>query len=350
MAIRHVPNPRIIVRVALLSLGLLVASARPADAQKTDVVVLVNGDTLTCEVKLLDRGRLQVSTDHLGTVDIEWDKVASVTANRIFRVETATGLRLLGRLATSEPARLDVVQETGAVTVDQPDVVYIVPIGHSFWSRVDGSVNLGLSYTQSSGIAQLNLGANALHRRPNGQLTMSYSSFFTGDADGENTSRHAADIGLARYFRSQSVWLMQGGGMRNEELGYNFRGTLSGGVGRFLVHSNRAILMLGGGLSTSTETSVEGDTTQQLDALFVLRQSYFTYDSPKTDIATSINLYPSLSDWGRVRVEFDGRLNREIVKDFTIGFSLYNSFDSRPPTEDARKNDVGLSLTIGWTF
>jgi putative salt-induced outer membrane protein YdiY len=344
-----VPCQRL-ARAVLLAATTLAFDAGEALAQKTDVVVLVNGDTLTCEIKLLDRGRLQVSTDHLGTVNIEWDKVVSVTSSRIFRVETATGLRLLGRLATSEAAHLDVVQETGTVSVSQPDVVSIVPIGRSFWSRVDGGVNVGLSYTQSSGIAQLNVGANALHRRPNGQLTMSYSSFFTADADGENTSRHAADIGLARYVLTRSVWLLQGGGMRNQELGYDFRGTLSGGIGRFLVHSNRAIFVLGGGLSTSTETSVEGNTTQQLEALVVLRQSYFTYDSPKTDIATSINLYPSLSDWGRVRIEFDGRINREIVKDFTIGFSLYDSYDSRPPTEGARKNDVGLSLTLGWTF
>jgi hypothetical protein len=61
-------------------------------------------------------------------------------------------------------------------------------------------------------------------------------------------------------------------------------------------------------------------------------------------------LYPSLSHWGRVRLEFNGQFNREIVKDFTVGFTIYDSFDSDPPTEGARKNDVGLSLTIGWTF
>ena len=54
-----------------LALGCLALLAVPAWAQKTDVVTLVNGDTLTCEIKLLERGRLQVSTDHMGTVNIE---------------------------------------------------------------------------------------------------------------------------------------------------------------------------------------------------------------------------------------------------------------------------------------
>ena len=88
----------------ILSFLVLVSGALPAwAAPKTDVVVLVNGNTFTCEIKLLQYGRLQASTDDLGTVNIEWDKVASVTAARIFRVETHAGVRLLGRLATSHP-------------------------------------------------------------------------------------------------------------------------------------------------------------------------------------------------------------------------------------------------------
>ena len=89
---------------------------------------------------------------------------------------------------------------------------------------------------------------------------------------------------------------------------------------------------------------------QNLDGLLSVRQSYFTYDYPKTDISTSLDVYPGLSQWGRVRLQFDGKIKREIVHDFSVGFTIYDSYDSDPPTADARKNDVGLSLTIGWTF
>lgn len=342
--------PRHVRRAALLAFSLLALLAAPAWAQKTDIVRLVNGDALTCEIKLLDRGRLEVSTDHLGTVNIEWDKVASVTANRVFRVETSGGLRLLGRLATSTPQHLDVLQETGPVSVDQLDVVYIVPIGQRFWRQVDGSLDLGFSYTQSSGIGQLNFGASTIYRRPSLQLSASASSYVTVEEDGDETSRHALDLSGYRYFRQQWLWLLQGGFMRNQELGYDLRGTVSAGVGRFLVRSNRATLAVGGGLSTSREIPTDGETTQQLDALLSVRQSYFTYDTPKTDISMTANVYPGLSEWGRLRIEFDGKLKREIVKDFTVGFSIYDSYDNRPPTEGARKNDVGLSLTVGWTF
>ncbi|HVG83856.1 MAG TPA: DUF481 domain-containing protein [Vicinamibacterales bacterium] len=337
-------------RAVLFAVGLVVFLHRPAWAQKTDVVKLVNGDTLTCEIKLLDLGRLQVSTDDLGTVYIEWDKIASVTAARVFRVETAGGLRLLGRLATTDPKHLDVVQETGVVQVDRPDVVYIVPINRRFWRQMDGSFDLGFSYTQSSGIAQLNVDASTVYRRPTFQVTGSISSYYTLDDDGDDTSRHALDAGGVRYFGRRSLWLLQGGFMRNQELGYDLRGTVSAGVGRFVARSNRNYFAVGGGLSTSREVPTDGDATQELEALFAVRQSYFTYDTPKTDIGMSADIYPSLSSWGRIRIEFDGRVKREIVKDFSIGVSVYDSYDSRPPSEDSRRNDIGVSLTIGWTF
>jgi hypothetical protein len=215
------------VRTLVQALGILAVAVIPAFAQKTDVVRLVNGDTLTCEIKLLDRGRLEVSTDHLGTVNIEWDKVVSVTSKRQFRVETTFGLRLLGQLATPAPGQLDIVQETGPVSLSALDIVFIAPIEQRFWRQLDGAMNLGLSYTQSSGVAQLNFSASAVHRRASSQWTASASSYLTAEEDGDNTSRHALDLGGVRYFGSQSLWLLQGGFMRNEELGYKLRGTVS---------------------------------------------------------------------------------------------------------------------------
>jgi hypothetical protein len=339
-----------LTRPSLLVAAFVLLLPIAARAQKLDVVTLVNGDRITCEIKLLERGRLQASTDDLGTIYIEWDKVVLLTAPEVFRVETSTGMRVVGQLATSKPGVLDVVQLSGPVSIDMIDVVYIYPIGRSFWRRLDGAVDLGLSYTQSSGIAQLNVDASAIYRRSQLQVTAKASSYVTVDNDDTNTQRHAVDLAGVRYFGSRALWMLQAGVMSNPELGYDVRGTISGGVGRFLARSNRGYFAVGGGLSTSSEVPVEGDPTQEVEAFLALRQSFFTYDRPKTDVGLSLDFYPSLSAWGRIRVELDGHVKREMFKDFSLGFSIYNSYDSEPPTEDARKNDVGLTLTIGWTF
>ena len=47
-----------------------------------------------------------------------------------------------------------------------PEVTIIRAIGGSFWRQLDGSVDAGYNYTQSSGVAQLNVNSDTILRRP----------------------------------------------------------------------------------------------------------------------------------------------------------------------------------------
>ena len=73
--------------------AILVVLCVPNDVQdeKTDVVVLINGDAVTAEIKSLAFSDLRYSTDSMGTVDIEWEDIVSLTSNQSLQIETATG-------------------------------------------------------------------------------------------------------------------------------------------------------------------------------------------------------------------------------------------------------------------
>ena len=143
-----------IARVCLMALALHGLQG-PAWAQpKTDAVTLANGDRITGEVKRLERGRLEFSTDDAGTLYLEWDKLVSLVANRRFEVVTGDGRRFLGTLGPATPGAIAVVIDSTAVVLTIPDVTIIRPIGASFWSKLDGSADIGFSYTKSSGIAR----------------------------------------------------------------------------------------------------------------------------------------------------------------------------------------------------
>src|ERR1700689_755698 len=73
--------------------------ARP----KTDVLVMKNGDRLTCEIKGLDEGVLYVRLDYiLGTSSVQWSKVAYIESKQLFIVKTADGSVYTGTLSTAE--------------------------------------------------------------------------------------------------------------------------------------------------------------------------------------------------------------------------------------------------------
>src|ERR1022692_5055093 len=73
--------------------------------EKRDVIVMKNGDRLTCEIKGLNSGVLYVSLDYiLGTSSVQWSKVHHLESSQIFIVKTEGGLVYTGTLSTSDLA------------------------------------------------------------------------------------------------------------------------------------------------------------------------------------------------------------------------------------------------------
>jgi hypothetical protein len=51
-----------------------------------------------------------------------------------------------------------------------------------------------------------------------------------------------------------------------------------------------------------------------------------------------------------VRINANGKVKREIFRDFFVAASAYDAFDNKPKAADARRNDFGGSVSFGWTF
>ena len=86
----------------LLYIGFLLLFASPLLARdKSDVLVMRNGDRFTCEVKSLDADTLSISLDYAaGTVSIDWGKVDHIESKQLFLVKTQDGLVYSGSLST----------------------------------------------------------------------------------------------------------------------------------------------------------------------------------------------------------------------------------------------------------
>ncbi len=318
---------------------------------KTDVVTLANGDRITGEVSKLDRGRLEYKTDDAGTIYFEWDNIVSLRSSAQFEVGTSDGRLFLGGLDTDGPRTLVVIGAQGRVSLPNSEVTMITPIGRSFWKRLDGSVDLGFSYTRSSDIAQLNVNSTTTFRRPSTEVQLTGSATLTKSGDGDEADDRATAQVSYRRFRGQNLFVMAAGGLdSNESLGLLLRIQGALGVGRRLLNTNRAQVTAVGGLAVNNEHGVDSDPTQNIEGLLTFRTSYFSYDRPKTNVDIGFQYYPSLSDWGRQRIQFDSAVKREFWKDVFLSVSVFDTFDSRPPTETAEHNDVGVVLSFGWSY
>jgi hypothetical protein len=325
--------------------------SRPVAAQKTDTLRLKNGDRLVGEVKGLTHALLRYSTDNLSTVSIEWDAVASLVSRSAFEVELQSGHKHYGRLATAPAGYLTVAGPIVADTLPLGLVVHIVPMSQRFWSRVDGYVDVGFTYQQANHNLQLTLGSEASYRGPNLKATIQGSHFVQDQDSLEQISRSSLTLMEQAFLRNRWIAVLSQGYERNEELELIGRTKFGAGVGRYMVQSDEMEFTLGAGAVVLHErylgqaegsTTVEGQVSAQFDA--------FRYNSPKLDLSTSLMIYPGITDWGRVRIDFDTRVSYELIKDFFLTLSLFERYDSRPPSETAAKSDFGTTLSISWSF
>jgi len=334
-------------------MGVLASLPVTALAQaKTDVVTLANGDRITGEVKRLERGRLVFSTDDAGTLYLEWDKLASLESKQLVEVTTSDGRRFLGSLGPAPDRSVTIIESnTVSTTLTMADVTLITPIGRSFWSKLDGSLDVGFSYTRSSGVAQLNFNSSTVYRRPafQGRLTASLTQTRKDDDTGRD-DRGYLEMAYLRYPWRRWFFTSAGRFETNQSLGLDLRSQIGAAAGPRLINSNRAQMVAGAGLVFNNEQGVDVESSQNVEALFLFQTSYYTYDRPKTNLDISLQYYPSLSDTGRHRMQLDASVKRELFKDLFVSLNGFNTYDSRPPNPTASNNDVGIVWSIGWSY
>jgi len=324
-------------------------------APKTDVVVLANGDRLTGEIKSLEQNRLKLSTDHMGTVYIEWDKIARVQSDQYLLLEREDGLRYYGQLKPgTEDGRLQVDRGDARATpenVAMASVVRAVPIeGGEFIDRLDGYVSAGLDIAKANDRRSMDFAGGLSSRTREREWALDGSMNLTDDDSGETSERYDAQFQYRQFRELRDFYMTFAGLSRNTELDLNLRTMLGAGYGRYFVQTNTADWVGGLGLAYSNEHYTGSEKFNSVEAVFYTQFSVFRYDFPETDIGGTLSLLPSLTKSGRYRSEADLHAKYEFVDDLYFELRLWGSFDSEPPTEGATKSDYGLVTSLGYSF
>ncbi|MEE8133878.1 MAG: DUF481 domain-containing protein [Gemmatimonadales bacterium] len=335
----------------IVSVVLSAGSTTSVAAQKLDTVVVINGDRVTGEIKKMERGRLDYSTDDMGRLSIKWDKVLRLWSPFFFEVEMSDGRKYFGSLAVPDRDSVIVVSLFREDTLDVRDVVEITPIKRTFLSRLNGFLDLGFTFARANGALTLNSNGEVVYRGERAAIGVDYNTYVQQQDSVAKTTRIGAALKADYFFRQR--WALSGsfGLQSNDELGLELRRSLIASLNRSIVHTNRVEFRGGLGLTRSDENFATSDTnTINLEGLITTRFDWFKYDSPKLDLTTTLDLFPSITTKNRIRVEYSIRSDYELLNDFTIGLQFRYSFDSKPPVEDLARADYTVSFTIGWKF
>ncbi len=363
------PRPFIIIL-------FIFAFAEFACAAKTDIILMQNGDRITGEIKKLEFGKLAFKTDDMGALAIEWEKVMEVTAKaQNFEIEVQSGDYYFGTLHPSRYRyRVQIRQKTGSGASpaykipwfgkQQPpreqkkepidiflwQIVRITPIKDSQLARVNADVSLGFDYTKASHVKKFLFEGSANYTSQRYRLSVSASSNTTHQENRDPSKRQELNLNGHRYMNKRLFTEAVVSFQQNTELGVNFRVLVGGGVGRDLWVTNYHILQTSGGILLNKEDTNDKEHPESSTGEAALLANYrlFLYDTPKTDLNVSMKAFPNISQWGRLRGEFETKVVQEIIKDLTFNIKLYYSFDTQPLSEIASKSDWGVNLTFGY--
>ena len=133
--------------------------------EKTDVIVMKNGDRFTCEVKGLSGGVLSVDLGYVdGTLSVQWSEVARLESSQLFVVNMQDGTVYAGTITTAEtvanqPMKINIAEtEEKTIAIETNRIAKMSETSQQFWKRFNGGVNLGISYSKGNQATQYSFG------------------------------------------------------------------------------------------------------------------------------------------------------------------------------------------------
>jgi Protein of unknown function, DUF481 len=324
----------------------------------TDVLVMKNGDHLTCRVKGLDQGVLYVSLDYvIQTISVDWKKVERIESNQLFIVKAQDGTVYRGKLRTAEsaasqPVKIEVLEvPTEPVTLEQSQVIALVSTSEKFWQRFNGALNLGVIYTKGNQQTQYSFGSQTEYLRERWSAEASFNSNLSSSTGTSASTRNVLDLSGTHLWGKNNYYSGLGSFLQSSAQGINLQTTAGGGVGHFFKNTDKikfSVLGGAGWIRTEYEASVVPIGRQNLaTAVIVADLKAFRFN--KTNLSLTATLLPAVSDPGRVLFNTNASYYIKLISNLSWNVSFYGNWDNQPPS-GLSGSDYGSSSGLTWTF
>lgn len=327
--------------------------------EKTDVIVMNNGDRITCEVKGLNEGVLSIALDYVdGTVSVDWAKVVSLESGQMFIVLAQDGSSYEGKLSTAEKAAgehltLHIIQaKKNKVEIDRSQIVRMTETSERLYQRFNGTINLGIIYSKGNSATQYNLATETEYLRERWAADALVSSNLSSSNGSTTSTRN--QVGLHAYHLLPWENYFYGGlgnFLQSSEQGIKLQTTLGGGIGHFFKNTNRTSIAVLGGLawqSTDYKPSATLPGRQNVGAAMVAAQIK-AFKFSKTNLGFTAAILPAVSEPGRVFVDTNASYYLKLFNNLSWNVSFYGNWDNRPP-RGFSGSDYGTSSGVSWTF
>ncbi len=326
-----------------------------SQAQK-DSLILNNGNVIVGEIKSMDKGVVQIETPYSDSdFKIEWGGIDEIYAKQTFLITLNDGTRINGSFESKDSSITIHDDEGNTSHVHLDDIVYMNSLDDGFMSRLSANIDIGFSLAKAQNQTQLTSNSRIGYLADLWSLDLYYNTLFSKQDETEDIQRNDFGIGY-RYFLPKDWYLSADlNFLSNTEQSLDLRTVGKLGAGNYIVHSNRAYWGVGAGVSFNNETfrfkgisdTDSTSTNQSLEGYIGTELNL--YDIGDLNLFTGATLYPSFTEPGRVRLDFnfDAKYDDLFIKDFYIRAGLTLNYDSQPPIA-GKEVDYVFTTGFGW--
>jgi len=345
-------------RAIVLSFILLLVTPGFA-REKSDVIVMKNGDRLTGEIKSLDSGVLQFSVDYIdGSCSIRWSMVDHLESKQLFVVMTEDGSVYTGTLQTiagaaERPMRIQISAGVEpAKIVEQPQIVQAIQTSDRFWQRFNGDINAGIMYAKGNQNTQYSLGSSVEYPRSRWAAGATIDSSLSSSSGSSVSTRNSLTTNAQHLLRWNN-WYYTGVAsfLQSTVQNIQLQTNLSGGIGRYFKNTNHAKISAFAGLAwqnTGYSQSANSQQSQNIVAAMVGTSVKF-FRFKQTNLNIDAVVYPALSQPGRAFFSTNVTYYVKLFGKLDWNTSFYGNWDNQPPANFSG-SDYGTSSGLGLKF
>ena len=317
---------------------------------QNDTLIMNNGNMIVGEIKNMSKNILQIETDFSDSdFKIEWDKVREIKSNRTFIFFSSDSRQFDGsiKMDKTDSTRVILYNNNREIKVDFMDLVFIKAVEHNFLGRLSFELSAGYTLTKANNLNQFSIRSGIGYLSKTFSADASFNAVRNVQDKVEPIKRTEASIGFRYLIVNDWFALISSNLLQNDEQKIKLRATTSGGIGNYIVSNNKIYFGVAAGLAWNNEryTETTDEDRNSLEALGGVELNLFNFGD--LSLLTNLLVYPSITEKGRVRADYNIDLKYDLPLDFFISLGFTYNFDNQPVT-DASKSDYVFQTTVGW--
>jgi hypothetical protein len=317
---------------------------------QNDTIVLKNGNVLFGEIKKIRSGILTMETPYSDSdFTIDFSEVTEIKVQKPCFIILTQGRRRTGFILPSSPGKFSFKSETHGIEVFHLyELIFLDEISERFWNRFNGNIDLSYNLTKANNSSQFTTGGGLYYRGPKWISSLNITALNSKQDNAEEIQRTDINGEIQRILPKNWYLLSNLSFLSNTEQALEGRYAIRAGLGRYLALSNKLSWGLNAGLNFNIENFSDGTLSKESTELYLGTQ-FIMFDFEDLDLNTNINLFPSLSEKGRWRIDYSLDIKYDLPWDFYIKTGLQFNYDNQA-AQTGSDFDYIFTTGFGWKF